>query len=127
MQAEKDLVAKAPPLMKQADAGGHQLLKLIQAKDQEGLKAFTAKGMYEAIDPIGGVLDQLIGVQLDVAKGKCEASQTAYQQTIWTIIALTALALLAGTGLAWPGTSSRPSWDPSTRPWPWRKPWPRAT
>ena len=101
VQAEKDLVAKALPLMKQADAGGQQLLKLIQAKDQDGLKAFTAKGMYEAIDPIGGVLGQLIEVQLDVAKGEYEASQTAYQQTIWTVITLTALALLAGMGLAW--------------------------
>jgi len=99
--AEKELVAKATPLMKQADEGGHKLLALIRAKDMDGLKAFTAQGMYEAIDPIGDVLDQLINVQLDVAKLEYDKSQAAYQSTVWTIVVLTTLAVVAGIGVAW--------------------------
>ncbi|MGH6648932.1 methyl-accepting chemotaxis protein [Aquabacterium sp.] len=85
----------------QASPPRHGIACSILVQAEKDLKAFTGHGMYEAIDPIGQVLDQLIEVQLDVARSEYDASQVAYQHTLWTITVLTALALLSGMGLAW--------------------------
>ena len=98
---ETALVAQAGPLMKRADAAADQLEGLLKAGDIEGVKAFAAKDMYVAIDPVAGVFDKLTAVQLDVAAAEYQASQVTYGNVLRTNFVVVAVVLLAAAVFAW--------------------------
>jgi methyl-accepting chemotaxis protein len=98
---EKVLVAQAEPLMQRADAAAKRLETLLVANDVDGLRAFAAKEMYPAIDPLAEVIDKLSRVQLDVAEREFIDSQAVYQRVLWTNVGASALALVMASALAW--------------------------
>jgi len=95
---EQTLIAKATPLMKQADQAAEKLLGLMKAGDAEALRAYAAKEMYPAIDPIGDVVNSLVLVQLEVAKREYEASEAEGKVVLWRNVIISAIAVL-GAGL----------------------------
>jgi methyl-accepting chemotaxis protein len=98
---ETVLVAQAAPLMKRADAAADDLDALLKAGDLEAVKAFAAKDMYPAIDPVAGVFDKLTAVQLDVAGAEYRQSQVDYGQVLWTNGVASALAVAVALFFAW--------------------------
>ena len=98
---ETALVAQAAPLMKQADAAADRLEALLKAGDVEGVKAFAAKDMYAAIDPVAGVFDKLTAVQLDVAAAEYQASQVTYAGVVRSNLLIVSTVLVAAIAFAW--------------------------
>jgi methyl-accepting chemotaxis protein len=98
---ESALVAQAGPLMQRADTASAQLETLLRAGDLEPIKAFVAKDMYPAIDPVAGVMDKLTAVQLDVAGAEYKQSQVGYVRVLWTCIVVSTLAVVIASVLAW--------------------------
>jgi len=98
---EQTLIAKATPLMKQADQAAEKLLGLMKAGDTEALRAYAAKEMYPAIDPIGDVVNSLVQVQLEVAKHEYEASEAETSVVLWRNVIISAIAVLGAGLLAW--------------------------
>ncbi|HEX5685914.1 MAG TPA: methyl-accepting chemotaxis protein [Ideonella sp.] len=98
---ERVLIAKALPLMKQADQAAEKLLGLMKDGAPEALHAFTAKEMYPAIDPIGDVVNSLVQVQLDVAAHEYEASEAETVTVLWSNVLMATVAVLAAGLLAW--------------------------
>jgi methyl-accepting chemotaxis protein len=98
---EKALVGQAEPLMKRADAAGLQVQELMRKNDVEGLRAFAAKEMYPAIEPVGGVIDQLIVVQLTEADREYKLSQQDYEAVFWRNMVVSVVVLAGASVLAW--------------------------
>jgi len=98
---EQDLVRQAEPLMKQADAVGQRAQELMRKNDIEGLRDFAAKQMYPAIDPVGGVIEQLINVQLVEADREYKDSQETYEAVFWRTIVVSILSLGVAGVMAW--------------------------
>ncbi|WP_374562902.1 methyl-accepting chemotaxis protein [Ideonella sp.] len=98
---EQALIAKAGPLMKQADQAAEKLLGLMKAGDAEALRAYAAKEMYPAIDPIGDVVNSLVQVQLDVAAHEYEASEAEASAVLWRNITLSTIVVLGAGLMAW--------------------------
>nr|WP_316644138.1 methyl-accepting chemotaxis protein [uncultured Roseateles sp.] len=98
---EQELVRQAESLMKQADAAGLRAQELMRKNDIEGLREFAAKQMYPAIDPVGGVIDQLITVQLTEADREYKESQEAYDAVFWRTIIVSVLTLVLAGVMAW--------------------------
>jgi methyl-accepting chemotaxis protein len=92
---EKQLVEQALPLMKRADEAAVAMQELMRKGDLDGLREFAAKMMYPAVEPVAGVIDQLITVQLDVAASEYQASQEAFASMLWRsgVILFVAFAL----------------------------------
>ncbi|CAN5203621.1 methyl-accepting chemotaxis protein [soil metagenome] len=93
------LIAKALPLMKRADGTITRMIELFRAQDREGLRAFAAKELYPAIDPVSDVMSELVQVQLDGAKQQFDASQATYD-TMLRATVLATLVVLAAAGWA---------------------------
>ena len=93
---EVKLVADFKPLQARADAATETLLTLFRAQDQAGLTAFAAKDMYPAMDPLQGVLGQLMQVQLTQAKVEYDTAAASYG----TIRALTTVSIVLAVLLA---------------------------
>ena len=98
---EVTLAGQAAPLMKRADAAADQLDGLLKAGDAEAIKAFAAKDMYGATDPVAGVLDKLTAVQLDVAAAQYQQSQVTYQRVLWNNGIVVSIAVVAAAWFAW--------------------------
>ena len=98
---ETALVAQAGPLMKRADAAADQLDALLKAGDLDAVKAFAAKDMYPAIDPVGTVMDKLTAVQLDVAGDEYRKSQATYTTVFWNSLIVSGVAIVLSSLFAW--------------------------
>ena len=101
VEKEQELVKQAEPRMARADAAISTMQTALQAHDKTALAAFVTKGMYEAIDPVASVMNQLIDVQLDVAKTEYESGQVTYNRTMWGITVLTIVSIALGLALGW--------------------------
>jgi methyl-accepting chemotaxis protein len=101
IEREKVLIAKGEALFKRADAATEKLVALMQANDTEGLRAFAAKDLYPAIDPIAEVVGALMQVQLDVAREDYQASVATARMVLWSSLAGIAIALGVGVVMAW--------------------------
>ncbi|WP_284616508.1 methyl-accepting chemotaxis protein [Aquabacterium humicola] len=98
---ERALIDKGRPLLTAADASVQKLVALMKANDTEALRAFAAKDMYPVIDPIAGVVEALMQVQLEVAEAQYQRSQEAASAALWRSIVIAAI-VVAGAGLwAW--------------------------
>jgi methyl-accepting chemotaxis protein len=98
---EQVLIAKAGPLLRTADEAVDRLLAVIRSGDADALRAFAAKDMYPAIDPIADVVSHLIQVQLDVAKLEYDASVATAGTVMRTNLAGIVLALALGIVMSW--------------------------
>ncbi|MBT9457598.1 MAG: MCP four helix bundle domain-containing protein [Burkholderiaceae bacterium] len=98
---EQELVRRAEPLMKQADAAGQRAQELMRKNDIDGLREFAAKQMYPAIDPVGAVIDELITVQLVEADREYKESQETYEAVFWRTIIVAVLTLVVAGVMAW--------------------------
>ncbi|HEX3142032.1 MAG TPA: methyl-accepting chemotaxis protein [Rhizobacter sp.] len=98
---EKALVAKTEPAMKAADAAAETLAGLLGKNDIEGLRAFTAREMYPAVDPLADKLNQLTKVQLSVAEKEYRQSQADYEGVIWRNALISGVTVLVAGTMAW--------------------------
>jgi PAS domain S-box-containing protein len=98
---EKALVAEAEPLLARAQLLHEKLVALLAQRDLNGLRAFLANEQYALSRPLDSVFDRLVAVQADEAAAEAEASRGTYRAAVWGLLALLALALALGAGLAW--------------------------
>jgi len=71
-------VAKATELMGKAQPVIAQLRAALEAGDKDKTAALV-KPLYEAIDPLGSVVDALVDIQLKEAKAEFDRAQGQYQ------------------------------------------------
>jgi len=90
-QEEAKLADKAQSLMTIADQKSQQLLAMIANKDHPGITQFSIHDLYPAIDPISGVIAELINLQLREAKKINNTSQQTYETLLWISIPLSIL------------------------------------
>ena len=98
---EKALVVKTEQAMKVADAAAQHLHALLSKNDIEGLRAFTAREMYPAVDPLGEDLHKLTEVQLQVAEQVYQHAEADYGAVLWRNIAISAVVVVAAALFAW--------------------------
>ena len=98
---EKELVNKLNQLRIPADAAVVKAEGLIKSNDIPGLTEFAAKEMYPALDPLQGVLSELIQLQLDVSKATYDEAVADYRFHMMVIILCMAIGLIGATGLGY--------------------------
>jgi methyl-accepting chemotaxis protein len=101
VEREAELVKQAEPLMARADAAAQKVAALLKSHDAEGLKAFTAHGLYEAIDPLSEVVGKLIDVQQDVARIEFDAGQATFNHASIGLTLLTLCSVAFGLVFGW--------------------------
>lgn len=94
---EKELIAKAGPILKTADDAAQQV-GVLMAGDKAALASFAAHQMYPAIDPLGDLISTLIQVQLDVAAAEYDKGEATAESVI-LINSVGALLVLLGTAV----------------------------
>jgi methyl-accepting chemotaxis protein len=98
---EKRLIALTEPAMKVADAATLRVQAYLSKNDIEGLRAFTSKEMYPAVDPLGEHLNKLIAVQLTEAEREYLQAQEDYQSVLWRNVLISAAVVLLAAWFAW--------------------------
>jgi methyl-accepting chemotaxis protein len=98
---EKALITKAEPLMKAADQAAEKLSALMKGGDAEALRAYAAKEMYPAIDPIGDVVNSLVQVQLDVAAKEYETGEADAVAVLWRNVTISVVVVIGAALAAW--------------------------
>jgi methyl-accepting chemotaxis protein len=93
---EKALVASAQPRMKVASEALLELKDILAAENKERLLRFSESDLYPAIDPVVGTLDELVDLQLKVAKDEYEQAKRRYELTRDISTAGVAVGLLVG-------------------------------
>ena len=101
VEAEKRLIEELMPIMQVTDQAVGDLQKILQRENSLALDRFIKNALYQAIDPVTNNFDQLINVQLDVAKSEYDHAASNYVTNRNVIIATMITALLAGLALAW--------------------------
>ncbi|HEY8381826.1 MAG TPA: MCP four helix bundle domain-containing protein, partial [Microvirga sp.] len=76
---EGALAQRAETLMRQADSVVEQLTRILKAKDEAALAAFTMRDLYSAIDPVSEAVTKLVEIQLDVAKAEAERAEQVFE------------------------------------------------
>ena len=99
-EEEKTLVARARPRMQVASEALFDLKSILVAEDMERLLRFKQKDLYPAIDPIVGVMDDLVDLQLRVAKVEYEHAKQRYEVTRDIGLAIVAAGLFAAAAFA---------------------------
>ncbi|HET7794931.1 MAG TPA: ATP-binding protein [Rhizobacter sp.] len=97
---EKALIAEAEPLIARAEVLNDKAADLLRRGDVPGMRSFVANDLYPVLQPLDVVLERLNEVQAVEADTEARASQGAYAAGLWGLIALVALALTLGVGLA---------------------------
>ncbi|MBC7991827.1 MAG: MCP four helix bundle domain-containing protein [Rhizobacter sp.] len=98
---EKALVAVTEPAMKVADAAAQKVSSFLSKNDIEGLRNFTAREMYPAIDPLADDLNKLIAVQLSVAEKEYKQSQADYESVFWRNLITAVVVMVVAASAAW--------------------------
>ncbi|MDA8462215.1 methyl-accepting chemotaxis protein [Acidovorax sp. NCPPB 3859] len=91
---EEALVNAFAPRQTLADAAADRLLGLVRAGDLEGVRAFAARELYPAMDPLQEVLGKLIDLQLSETKRLYTTSEAAYARNLRFVLAIVALCML---------------------------------
>lgn len=78
---EERLVTLVRPRMQEAARAVEELRFIILTEDVARLTEFTHKRLYPAVDPIVGIMDELVDVQLRVAKDQYEQARGRYETT----------------------------------------------
>lgn len=93
---ERALVARAEPLMAEADRAANLARAILTAGRPGELDEFVVHALYPAVEPVSDALASLIDLQLTVAKKTYDASEILYDETREQTIALIVGALLLG-------------------------------
>ncbi|MBP2308485.1 HAMP domain-containing protein [Azospirillum melinis] len=96
---EKALVAKAEPLMADADRAADRLRGILAAGRSERLDRFVIDELYPAIEPVSDVMSALIELQLTVARSVYQQNDALYDLTVRRTIGLLIGAVLVGVAL----------------------------
>lgn len=95
---EKGLADQAAASMKVADGVVDKLAALVIEENREELRAFAAKELYPAIDPVTDAVSKLVDLQLRIAKEEFDAAMIAYARTklllIWLFVGSLGLGVL---------------------------------
>ncbi|MES2876866.1 MAG: methyl-accepting chemotaxis protein [Pseudomonadota bacterium] len=97
---EKRGVAQATELMGKAQPVIAQLRAALEAGDKDKT-ASLVKPLYEAIDPLGSVMDTLVDIQLKEAKAEFDRAQDQYRQTIVLFSIIVTIAIALGSTIGW--------------------------
>ncbi|MDO8285376.1 MAG: methyl-accepting chemotaxis protein [Rhodoferax sp.] len=97
---EKRGAAQADELMAKAQPVVAQLRAALEAGDKDKVTTLV-KPVYEAIDPLGGVVDGLVDIQLKEAKAEFERAQSEYHQTIILFTVVVIIAVAIGIAIGW--------------------------
>jgi methyl-accepting chemotaxis protein len=100
--AERKLVERAEPLMKDADALVERLAAMLEKGWASELMAIAALELYPTIEPVRGVITELIDVQLDASRSVYEEYHEIYTSLVTTSVVAIVLGVLAGlAGAVW--------------------------
>ena len=96
IEDEKILAAKFEADRKASDPSIKELQSILASKDQMALSDFISKKMYPAIDPLSGPINDLIDIQLKVAKSEYRSAEAAHTSLVtWmTVLTVAGLAIL---------------------------------
>jgi methyl-accepting chemotaxis protein len=94
---EAALAKKVEDGMPAADAASDRLVAILNSGDMTALAEFNDHNLYPAIDPVTGVISDLVDLQMKVAREEGEAAAKAAKLslTIMAVIAALAAAMLA--------------------------------
>ncbi|WP_404298414.1 methyl-accepting chemotaxis protein [Halomonas sp.] len=98
---EEQLVEKLAPLIAQADVTENRLRDIFQRQDQAALENLIDNELYQNIDPLSEVFEQLMTVQLDVAEREYNRGMEQYSDMRIIFISIMAVVILIGILLAW--------------------------
>ncbi len=96
--AEERLVARAGPLMREADALVERMAGLLERGQTREIALISADQLYPAIDPVTELIDELVEVQLHAARATYEEYHDIYESLVTATIVKIVLGLLAGLG-----------------------------
>jgi methyl-accepting chemotaxis protein len=91
---ETALIAKALPLMVVADEGTADLLGFIQARDMAAVERFARERLYQSIDPISGVISELVTHEVDTVGARLARMNERITQSIVVSVAATIVAFV---------------------------------
>ncbi|MBK1694070.1 hypothetical protein CKO09_04875 [Chromatium weissei] len=95
--AEVRLINELKPLLTQADQAVQKLIGILQQHQLEQLTQFTIQELYPAIDPVSDKINELVNLQLDIAKNEYTSSQQLYDSRQLTMLLLVVIgAIVAG-------------------------------
>jgi methyl-accepting chemotaxis protein len=92
---EQVLMGEVIPLMARADSSTALLVKILEAHDAPALKSYVVTQLYQHIDPISAVINQLTTLQLQIADQQHQASRARYV-VLLRIVIVTMILLLIG-------------------------------
>jgi methyl-accepting chemotaxis protein len=95
VEAEKKLIADIEREFGRANAAVQKLAGILRNRNQAELDAFVAKELYPAVDPVTGLIERLVNLQLDVARGEYAKSQSAFATSRWIMIVAIVLSVAA--------------------------------
>ena len=93
VEAEKKIIVKLEPKLKKGDADIASLIKVIESGNIDSLSVISRE-ITKAVDPISEEINNLINVQLDVAKQEYDNGINNYKQLFFIVILAAALAIL---------------------------------
>ncbi|WP_281718926.1 methyl-accepting chemotaxis protein [Pandoraea apista] len=99
--SEVDLIRRMTPVLHRADAATTRLLALLNARDNDGLRAFVASEMGAALDPLSPMLVALTQAQVDLAAQTYAQAQANYRTAVWLGIAGTMSVLMVVALACW--------------------------
>ncbi len=88
VEDEKVLIAKLEKEFPPLKLGIQRLESILLAKDEKALDTFVRDEMYPVFDPITGHLEELIQVQLKVAKHESESSEQDFRESMVIFIGM---------------------------------------
>ncbi|MEA3639782.1 MAG: methyl-accepting chemotaxis protein [Lamprobacter sp.] len=98
---EERLVAAVSPRLEAANQGIQELQQIMQREDKAALEAFVSNRLYPLIDPISEGFQDLMTVQVEVAKATYEDASAAYQRSRTLLITALVVVLVGSLLLAW--------------------------
>lgn len=100
VEQEKALIRELEPLFRRADSALAVALNIMKNRNSADITRFTVSEMYPAIDPVTDKIDQLIKVQLLVAKDEYTKSEALYIRNRTISIAVILFAIFVSVAIA---------------------------
>jgi PAS domain S-box-containing protein len=98
---ERQLVARAESAFSKADDAVLRGRALVMAQDASGLRQYMSRNLTQTIAPAVTVLDELMELQVDVARVEAARSQSLYHGAVWTLVGLACVGAGAGGAMSW--------------------------
>lgn len=98
---ESQLVALAEPALLSADAAANKLKTLLASPDTTGLNKVASNYGRSSFAELSSFVEQLIALQLDVARLEVARGKATYNSALWAISVSVALAVVIGALLVW--------------------------